>query len=137
MGFEIPVGPFITVPASTGLKQYTFVDLSTSASALGGVVLTKPSALGKCIGVLVSSGTTSGTVANRPQSVQCYGIAKVLGGSNAIKAGSVIFAATADGRAELGTTNSTKYVVGRAFGKSTSTSAQVVPVLLLHSGTII
>lgn len=136
MAYEIPVGPFITVPASTGLKQYTFVDLSTSASALGGVVLSKPTALGKCIGVLVSSGTTGSARANQQQSVQCYGIAKVLGGSNAIKAGSVIFAAT-DGRAELGTTNSTKYVVGRAFGKSTSTSAQVVPVLLLHSGTII
>lgn len=135
MGFEFPVGPFITVPASTGLRQYSFVDLSTSATALGGAVLVKPSALGKCIGVLVSSGTT-GSTRKTSQSVQPYGIAKVLGGSNAIKVGSVIFAAT-DGRAELGTTNSTKYVVGRAFGKSTSTSAQVVPVLLLHSGTII
>lgn len=136
MGFEVPVGPFITVPASTGLKQYTFVDLSTSASALNGAVLVKPSALGKCIGVLVSSGTTGSTRKNQQQSVQVYGIAKVLGGSNVLKVGSVVFAAT-DGRAEVGTTNSTKYVIGRAFGKSTSTSAQVVPVLLLHSGTII
>lgn len=137
MGFELPVGPFITVAASTGLKQYTFVDLSTSATALNGAVLTKPSALGKAIGVLVSSGTTGSTRRNQQQSVQVYGIAKVLGGSASIKVGSVIFAATADGRAELGTTNSTKYVIGRAFGRSTSTSAQVVPVLLLHSGTII
>lgn len=127
MAFENPTGP-LTFLCSTGIKQYTFVDINSSQK------LIKPVAgIAKAIGVVISSGTTNGV--ERVQTVQILGVAKVIGGSASIVAGSVVMAAT-DGRAEVASTNSTKMYMGRALLRSTSTSAQVISVLLQPGGLI-
>jgi hypothetical protein len=128
--------PFGTFLASTGLKRYTFVDINSAG------VLVKPvTGAFKAIGVLCSSGTTGSTgragstTSGTYQTVQFYGIAKVVSGSSSIAIGDVIKAAT-DGRAEIASTNSTHYCMGRALaaGASTSTTAEIIPVLLLPGG---
>lgn len=130
MAYELPIGQF-TFLSSTGLKQYQFVELNNQG------VLIHPTTSGRCIGVLCSSGTTGSTgragstTSGTYQTVQFYGIAKVLSGSSSIDTADLITAAT-DGRAIVGTTN---YVVGRALaaGVSTSTVSEVIPVLLFNT----
>lgn len=127
-----------TFLASTGLRQYQFVDLDSAGK------LIKPVAgVSKSIGVLVSSGTTGST--GRPgstssgtfQTVQFMGVAKVLSGSSSIAIGDSIMAAT-DGRAEIASTNSTRMFMGRALasGASTSTTSEIIAVLLQSGGII-
>src|SRR3990172_9532352 len=122
-----------TFRASTGLKQYQAVALTGANNRL-----INPTTEGNCIGILTSSGTTGSTGragstdSGSVQEVQFLGISKVLAGTTGIVPGSVLRADT-DGRAStsaLGT--STSYRFGLALGSvlSTSTSAEVVSVLL-------
>lgn len=125
MAYENPslLGSFA---ASTGLLQYQGVALSTNG------LLINPTTSGAIIGVLVSGGTTGSTSAGA-QTVQFGGIAKVLAGATAIDYMSALTFDT-DGRAIAGTTN---YQTAIALGDvtSTSTSAQVIPALILpHAG---
>lgn len=130
MAFESPsfYGTFL---ASTGLKQYQCVELNSAG------VLINPTTNGRCIGVLVSSGSTGSTgragstTSGRVQTVQFYGIAKVLSGSSSIVIGDVV-TAEADGRVTVASTNNP---IGRALaaGVSTSTVSEVISVLLLNA----
>lgn len=130
MAYESP-SFFGTFAASTGLKQYQAVELNSAG------VLINPTTNGRCIGILCSSGTTSSTgragstTSGSVQTVQFYGIGKILSGSSAIVIGDVISAAT-DGRAAAASTNNP---LGRALaaGVSTSTVSEVISVLLLNS----
>ena len=134
MAYELPIGQF-TFAASTGLQQYTFVELNSAG------VLAQPSTAGMCIGVLVSSGTTGSTGAagsttsGRPQAVQFYGIAKLLSGSSSIVIGDLI-TNTTNGLAKVATSTDYVYGIALAAGVSTSTVAEVIPVLLKTFGSI-
>lgn len=132
MAFEkVPARFTHTFAASTGLKQY-------QAVALSGTRLINPTTEGNCIGVIISSGTTGSTGragstdSGSVQTVQFGGIAKVLAGSTTIDAGDLLKAET-DGRAS--TASSTSYRFGLSLGAvdSTSTSAQIVSVILSPS----
>jgi len=130
MAYESPAA-YGTFPASTGLRQYTAVQINSNGR------LIKPTTEGNAIGVLVSSGTTGSTGragstdSGSVQTVQFTGITKMLAGIATIGIGDTIKAAT-DGRAS--TASSTSYRMGVALGASTgSTSAQVFSVLLLPS----
>lgn len=128
MAFE-KTGLTHTFRASTGLQQYQAVALASGSR------LIDPTTEGNCIGVLVSSGTTGSTGragstdSGSVQTVQLSGIAKVIAGSTTIDAGDLLKAST-DGLAS--TASSTSYRFGLSLGTvdSTSTSAQVVSVLL-------
>lgn len=130
MAYESPAfyGTFL---ASTGLKQYQAVELNSAG------VLINPTTSGRCIGILTSSGTTGSTgragstTSGTVQTVQFYGIAKVLSGSSAIAIGDVVSAST-DGRLAAASTNNP---LGRALaaGVSTSTVTEVISVLLLNA----
>ena len=119
-----------TFPASTGLMQYQAVAISGANNRL-----IKPTTEGNCIGILVSSGTTGSTGragstdSGSVQTVQILGIAKLLCGTTSIDPGDLIKAAT-DGRGS--TSSSTSYRLGVALGSaaSTTTSAEVISVLL-------
>jgi len=132
MAFE-KVGLTHSFQASTGLKQYQFVNITGANNRL-----INPTTEGNCIGVLISSGTTgstglagstdSGTV----QTVQMSGIAKLIAGTTTIDAGEWVKGAV-DGRAEYSTgPTSTSHLAGRSLEAvtSTSTSAQVISVIL-------
>ncbi len=126
MAGDIPVGPYLTFPASTGLSQYTFVDIDNTGK------LIKPPTSGRAIGVLVSSGTTGNTRARTQQSVQCYGIAKVQCNSTVATWGTTITATTL-GKAS---TRGTKLALGIALADAASTSkVQLITVLLQWAGS--
>lgn len=122
-----------TFQASTGLRQYQCVALSGANNRL-----INPTTEGNCIGVITSSGTTGSTGragstdSGSVQTVQMLGIAKVIAGTTTIDAGDLLKTET-DGRAS--TSGSTSYRFGIALDAvaSTSTSAQVISVLLSPS----
>lgn len=132
MAYESP-SFYGTFPASTGLKQYQAVELNSAG------VLINPTTSGRCIGLLCSSGTTGSTgragsnTSGSVQTVQFYGIGKVLSGSSAIAIGDVL-SADSDGRAIAASTN---FPLGRALaaGVSTSTVSEVISVLLIGLGS--
>jgi hypothetical protein len=132
MAFE-KVGLTHTFQASTGLKQYQFVNITGANNRL-----INPTTEGNCIGVLISSGTTGSTGlagstdSGSVQTVQLDGIAKLVAGTTTIDAGEWVKAAV-DGRAEYSTgATSTSHLAGRSLEAvtSTSTSAQVISVIL-------
>lgn len=143
MAYESPsfYGSF---PASTGLKQYTFVTLSTNG------LLRTPTTLGDAIGVLVSSGTTGstwgGSTGSGPvQTVQFYGIAKLLSADEAIVPGDRISAVTTGleiGWAQRGNDDSNLFGLGYAVTEALSTGdestsaigIEVISVLLKTIG---
>lgn len=120
-----------TFPASTGLKQYQAVELNSAGN------LINPTTNGRCIGILVSSGTTGSTgragstTSGSVQTVQFYGISKILSGSSAIAIGDVL-QADSDGRAIAASTN-TPFGRALAAGVSTSTVSEVISVLLFNT----
>ena len=120
MAWDNPTGP-LTFQSSTGLKQYQGVDINSSG------LLINPTTSGRVIGVLQSSGSTSST-RDSWQTVQVLGVSKCLAGSTAIAIGDGVTFDT-DGRVIAGTTN---FQCGIALANvtSTSTSAEVIPVLL-------
>lgn len=135
MAYESP-SFYGTFAASTGLKQYQFVDLNAAG------VLINPTTNGRAIGVLVSSGTTGSTgragstTSGSVQTIQWGGIAKVLSGSSAIPIGAFVKAST-DGRASTGTSTNAVNGIFLAAGVSTSTVSEVLSVLLFpYSGTL-
>lgn len=142
MAFELP-GFYGTFLASTGLKQYTFVALTSTGSGANKVAkLIKPTTAGDCIGILVSSGTTGSTV-KKNQTVQFYGIGKVRAGSTSFVAGDQVFASSKGlaSRAAAGAA-STFYIVGQCVlplastkeGSTGGSTAEIISVLLTHSG---
>lgn len=135
MAKESPLGT-TTFLASTGLKQYQFVDLDAAG------VLINPTTNGRAIGVLISSGTTGSTgkagstTSGYYHTVQYGGIAKVLSGSSAIPIAGFVKAST-DGRASTGTSTNAVNGIFLSAGVSTSTVSEVVHVLLFpYSGTL-
>lgn len=118
-----------TFPASTGLGQYRGVSLNSNGR------LINPTTEGYIIGILTSSGTTGSTGragstdSGSVQTVQYAGIAKIVAGTTTIDIGDRLKVDT-DGRAS--TASSTSYLFGVALQSvnSTSTSAQVISVLL-------
>jgi hypothetical protein len=120
---------YTTLPASTGLKQYQFVTLNSNGR------LANPSTEGNVIGILTSSGTTGSTGragstdSGSVQTVQLLGIGKVIAGTTTIDIADKLKADT-DGRAS--TASSTSYLSALALEAvdSTSTSAQIISVLL-------
>lgn len=142
MAFENPLGTnFLAIfPMSTGLRQYQGVRVSSTVAGATDGCLANPTTLGEIIGVLVSSGTTSSTVAGRLGSVQVYGVAKMLQGTTAgpvvgarasVDAnGLAIAGSTAD--AQIGYFMSNSYSTGIAG--TTDDEFGIVSVLLLHLG---
>lgn len=126
MAYDNPTGP-LTIQASTGLKQYQGVDINSAG------LLINPTTSGRVIGVITSSGST-GSVRASFQTIQIMGVAKVISGSSAIAIGDGI-TFDIDGRAIVGTTN---FQSGRALaaGASTSTTSEVIPVLLAGFGQL-
>lgn len=139
MAYESP-SFYASFPATTGLSQYQFVTLSTNG------LLIDPTTLGNAVGVLVSSGTTgstwAGSTANGPvQTVQLYGIAKLLTSSTAITPGTLISAVTTGaeiGWAQSGADNAALWVLGIAVSQPNTTGgdstggigAELISVLL-------
>lgn len=125
-----------TFPASTGLKQYQFVALNSNGR------LINPTTEGNYLGVITSSGTTGSTGragstdSGSVQTVQFYGVAKVLAGTTGITYGTLVKAST-DGRGSTAA-SSTSCLAGISLGtvNTTSTISQVIPVLL-RTGHII
>lgn len=139
MAIELPAfyGTFL---CSTGIKQYSFVDITSTGSGTSKVAkLIIPTTEGACIGVMVSSGTTGSTV-RKPQTVQFLGIAKVRSGSTAIVVGDWVKASTAGRalRAAKGSA-STSYLVGTAVSPPLSTKSdgsEYINVLLSNPGSV-
>ena len=124
MAYDNPTGP-LTIQASTGLKQYQGVDLNSAG------LLINPTTSGRVIGVITSSGSTNST-RDTFQTVQILGVAKCISGSSSIAIGDAVTFDT-DGRVVVGTTN---FQSGRALaaGASTSTTSEIIPVLLSGIG---
>lgn len=145
MAFELP-GFYGTFLCSTGIKQYTFVDLTSTGSGASKVAkLIKPTTYGAVVGVLVSSGTTGSTV-RKSQTVQFLGISKVRAGSTAFVAGDYVLATTKGiaNRVAKGTA-STSYLCGVCVAPLGSTKegstgdlagAEVISILLTQPGTL-
>lgn len=143
MAYESP-SFYASFPATTGLSQYQFVMLSTNG------LLIDPTTLGNAIGVLVSSGTTGstwgGSTANGPvQTVQLYGIAKLMTSSTAITPGTLISAVTTGaeiGWAQSGHDNANLWALGIAVTQPNTTGgdstgpigAELISVLLHNIG---
>ncbi len=139
MAIELPAfyGTFL---CSTGIKQYSFVDMSstgTSPSKISKLIF--PTTYGSAIGVLVSSGTTNSTV-RKVQTVQFLGIAKVRAGSTTFVAGDYVKPSTAGRAVRVAKgTASTSAIVGVAVSPSQSTKSdgtELVNVLLTQPGSL-
>lgn len=141
MAFENPLGTnnLSIFEASTGLQQYQAVHLNSAG------LLIDPTTLGDAIGILVSSGTTGSTGlagvtgSGAVQSVQVYGVAKILAGSTALAPGDKFSVNTAGlAVAWVETDNALGYVltdVDSTGGDSTGgIGQQVISVLLTHLG---
>lgn len=137
MAIELP-GFYGTFLCSTGIKQYSLVDITSTGSGTSKVtkLVTSVSTKAQAIGVMVSSGTTGSTV-RKPQTVQFYGIAKVRSGSTAFVAGDLVGISTATAgianRRAKGSTSAQHYIVGVAVGPALSTKSdgtEYIPVLL-------
>lgn len=139
MAWENPLGTnnLALFECSTGIKQYSFVELSTASGKL-----VKPTTRCAPIGVLVSSGTVGSTRDDTVQAVQVYGVAKVRAGSTAINAGDLVSASSVDGSVVARTTDG---AVGIALGSVDSTGGdstggigqQIIPVLLQYWGIVV
>lgn len=125
-------GLCLTFRASTGLKQYQAVHVTTGARLLN------PTTEGNCIGILVSSGTTGSTGragstdSGSVQTVQLSGVAKVIAGTTTIDVGDSL-KADVDGRASTSSSTSYRFGVALSAVDSTSTSAHIINVLLTPS----
>lgn len=122
-----------TFRASTGLQQYQAVHITGANTRL-----IDPTTEGNCIGILTSSGTTGSTGragstdSGSVQEVQISGIAKVIAGTTTIDAGDLLKAET-DGLASTASSTSYRFGIALEAVNSTSTSAQVISVLLSPS----
>ena len=129
MAFEIR-GKTVSVPASTGLKNFRLVALSTAAATQGWAV--KPVAGAPTFGALCAGGTTGGT--NSPQyvTVQVDGVAKVEAAAGTVAAGDIVSASS------LGQVKSLAggdYAVGMVVFGSSGAAGRIVSVQLLAIGT--
>lgn len=139
MTIELPAfyGTFL---ASTGLKQYMAVSLTSTGSGANKVAkLIVPTTYGAAIGVLVSSGTTNSTV-RKVQTVQFLGIAKVRSQSTAWVAGDYALPTTKGfvNRVAKGTP-STSSLLGVCMAPSASTKSdgsEYIPILLTQPGSV-
>jgi hypothetical protein len=124
----------VTLPiASTGIRQYRFVTLSTS-----GVGYPSASTVGQgVLGVLISSGTTGSTdVGGRYGTVQCGGVAKVeVEASTALIVGALVSASSV-GRAQP-STNAGDFIVGRVVSGSSGAANTVISVALESLGSTV
>ena len=111
---------YITLPAATGLEQYTFVTVSTAGK------ITKPAKGTRVLGVLVSS-ATNGTITNPIGTVQIVGIAKLVAGDTADLKG-VTISATSVGRAKTSTSGG--YVIGYGVDGSSGAAGRIISVSL-------
>ena len=143
MTIELPAfyGTFL---CSTGIKQYSLVDITSTGTSPNKVskLVTTVSTKGLAIGVMVSSGTTNSTV-RKNQTVQFLGITKVRSGSNAFVAGDLVKVSTATAgaadRIAKGATSAQHYAMGVAVGPSQSTKSdgtELLPFLLTQPGRI-
>ena len=123
----------LTFPASTGLRQYQAVNITGANKRL-----IHPTTEGNCIGILTSSGTTGSTGragstdSGSVQTVAVLGKAKLLAGSTTIDAGDLLKAST-DGRGSTSGSTSYRFALALSAVDSTSTSAQIIDVLLSPS----
>jgi hypothetical protein len=111
---------FITLPATTGLSQFTFVTVNSAGK------IAKPALGARVLGVLVSSGT-NGTAANPVGTVQIVGIAKVAAqGSTNLKGKTI--SASSNGYAKA--TTGSAYVIGFGVDGSSGTTGRIISVSL-------
>lgn len=115
-----------TFNASTGQQQYSVVALST------GQLLSRPTAGGRVLGVLVSSGTT-GSTRETNQAVQVAGVAKcrVSTASTGIAAGQWVTPTTGG---TVTPTSAADYTFGMAL-EGVGSTGTVIPVLITRDGT--
>ena len=129
MAYEIP-GRCITVPASTGLKQYRLVSLSTAAATQGRAVF--PAAGAPVLGSVSYAGTTGSTTKPQYISVQVDGVAKIEAASGTVAAGDLVSASSIGQVKSLGAGD---YAVGMVVGGSSGGAGRIVSVQLLPIGT--
>lgn len=111
---------FITLPATTGLQQFTLVTVNSAGK------IAKPSLGARVLGVLVSSGT-NGTATNPVGTVQIVGIAKVLAAGSTLSAGDT-YSANASGYAKP--TTGSAYVGGFVVDGSSGSTGRIISVSL-------
>jgi hypothetical protein len=118
--------------ASTGIRQYRFVNISTS-----GLVLPNASTVGQSVlGVLISSGSNGSTEQlGKYGTVQFTGIAKVEAEASTLVTGQLVSASSV-GRAQS-CTNAGDFVVGRIVAGSSGAANRVISVALTPLGSSI
>jgi hypothetical protein len=132
MAYE-KIGETDTFPfASTGIRQYRFVVVSTA-----GIGLPNASTVGQSVlGVLISSGSNASTEQlGKYGTVQFTGIAKVEAESSTITTGALVSASTV-GRAQPAT-NAGDFVVGRIVSGSSGGANRIISVALTPLGSSI
>jgi hypothetical protein len=111
---------FITLPATTGLRQFQFVTVNSAGKAAN------PTAGGRVLGVLVSSGTNNSTE-DVAATVQILGIAKVLAKGSTLGVGDTV-SASSIGYAKPSTSGG--YVIGLQVDGSSGSTGRIVSVSL-------
>lgn len=111
---------FITLPATTGLKQYQFVSVNSAGK------LANPTAGGRVVGVLVSSGT-NGTAANPVGTVQIVGVAKAYAKGSTLGVGDTVSASSL-GYAKPSTASG--YVIGYVVDGTSGSTGRIISVTL-------
>lgn len=129
MAYEIP-GRCVTVPASTGLKQYRLVTLSTAAATQGWAV--KPAAGAPVLGSVAYVGTTGSTVDPQYITVQIDGVAKIEAASGTVAAGDLV---SASSLGQVKSLSAGDYAVGMVVGGSSGGANRILSVQLLPIGT--
>jgi hypothetical protein len=114
---------YITLPASTSvsLKQYQFVTVGSDGK------LTNPTAGGRVIGVLVSSGTTPANVKNPVGTVQIVGVSKAYAKGSTLGVGDTVSASSV-GYAKP--SSASGYVIGYVVDGSSGSTGRVISVTL-------
>lgn len=125
MAWDTTTG-FFTLPASTKLTQFRFVDVNTSGK-LAFPTLGRP-----VVGVLVSSGTTASTNQSQVGTVQAYGVVRVSAPASTLAKGDWV-AASSIGQAVATTAGAN--AVGKCIDGSSGSAGRILSVLLLPAGT--
>ncbi len=120
MAYEIP-GQMVTVPASTTIVQYTFVDIGTDGRLIA------PTSGAAVFGVLQNKPTE-----DQAGTVMLNGISKVLTDATTMSVGDLVATSTAGYAVDLAATD---FAIGRVVAGTSGSTGRVMTIQISAMGT--
>ncbi len=129
MAYE-KIGITDTYTLSTGIRQYRGVRLTSTGIAYP----SGSTARLACLGILISSGSTSSTSVDRVGTVQITGIAKIEAASSTLSKGDAYAVSTAGQAVEV---TATDFAMGRVVAGSSGGANRILSVTIQPLGSTV